>query len=241
MGLFRLYFSFLEEFSLFLQQWSHHVTSIVFAGVVFTGIVAHLLITGHATLGKNGKSKDIACGDKRVWRYIVIFGGPAGMSFGIPYYIVMQILDMSGGFQSYWAGFIYVQFVISILQTLILFGNVIFSERPDETWRFFKSHWKGCGWISALSPMGWWLYLFQQLLPNRLKVWMWGIRDIETTLLFLFNVLASHTIVICLIASGLGQRVIIPIIGPTDQDHKEDEDSSSKDFEWSKKSRYVRD
>jgi hypothetical protein len=231
-----LVFSFREEFLLFLQKWPQHATSIAFSGVVWLSIVTHLFYTGHAKLGKNGKSNDIGCGDIRVYRFLVIFGGPAGLSFGIPYYyaitspifhLVMLKIPFGLGplLQEYWIGFIYIQFATSVAQTIIFLLYALLGKRSKNKWRFFKAHLKGCGWVSALSPIGWIFYLFQQFFSNRTKILMWLPRDAETLVVFVVSL--PQVLLICLVGSLFNQRLIIPIITWIDKDHADDEDSSS--------------
>ncbi len=222
------YFRLLEEFPLFLHDWQLHLPSTAFAGLIWVIIVIHLLITGHATLGSNGDSDDIGCGDSRVWRIFFIFGGPSGLSFGLPYFWLMNILGFTGIVKEYWIGFIYIQFVTSVLQTIIFLLFCLFGQRSVKPFRLFKSHLKGCGWVSGLSPIGWILYWIQQLSPDSIKWLMWLPRDIETLLVFIFTFVASPLLLICLVGSIFNQRLIIPFITWIDQDHKEDEDSSIK-------------
>jgi hypothetical protein len=222
---------FLEGYIHFLLQWSSHVTSIALAFVIWSIIIRRLLKTKHASIGANGLSDDIACGDKRVHRLFVIFGGPAGLSFGIPYFIVLQFLPSGGVLQEiireYWIGFIYLQFITSAIQTVLLLGHSLFGKRPINAWRLFKSHWKGCGYVSAVSPVGWILYAIQQKLSNDSTFIMWRLRDVETTLVFAVNFVSGPLLVICLFASILNGRLIIPWIVWIDEDHEDDEDSRS--------------
>ncbi len=220
------FFSFLEEFLLFLRHWQFHLPSIALASLIWITIVIHLLNTGHATLGSNGKSQDIGCGDSRVWRLFVIFGGPAGLSFGLPYFWLMKLLGITGNVHEYWIGFIYIQFTTSVVQTILFLLFCLFGQRSENVVRLFKSHLKGCGWISALSPIGWILYLIQQFVLNRTKPIFWQLRDIETRFVFAFNIFGSPLIPICLIGSLLNRKWIVPALTKIDQDHKEDEDSS---------------
>lgn len=227
--------SYTEEFILFLQQWPNHLAYISFAGVVWALIVIHLFASGHATLGTNGDSDDIGCGDIRVHRLMVIFGGPAGLSFGLPYYLFMRTIGLTGLVEDYWSGFVYLQFVTSLLQTGTLLLYALFGPRGKKWWKFFKSHLKGCGWVSGLSPLGWILYLLQQLTPNNtIKALFWILRDVETSLVFVFNVLFGYIVAICGLASVLHLRLIVPFIWWIDEDHAKDEDSSPGGFGWSR-------
>ncbi len=221
------FFSFLEEFLLFLQQWYLHISSIAFAGTMWIAIVIHLLTTGHASLGSNGNSQDIGCGDSRVWRLFVIFGGPAGLSFGLPFFWLMNLLGLTGNLREYWTGFIYIQFATSVVQTILFLLYCLFGQRSENAVRLFKSHLKGCGWISALSPFGWILYWIQQFVSNEKKQIFWQLRDIETRFVFTFNIFGTPLIPICIIGSSLNRRWIIPTLTKIDQDFKEDEDSSA--------------
>lgn len=223
------YFSFLEEFYLFLLMWESHISSIAFAAIVWIAIVLHLIITGHATLGSNGDSYDIACGDTRVWRALVIFGGPAGLSFGLPWFWLMQTSGISGGLYEYVTGFVYVQFATSVIQGMLFFLYVAFGPKGVNTVRLFKAHLKGCGWVSGLSPIGWVMYLVQQFLPNSLKTVMWILRDIETFFVFMANLVIGVVPVVCIAGSVLNMRLIIPWISWIDEDHANDEDSDSSD------------
>ncbi len=234
MDLYHSYISFLGDYLFFLQEWSKPINLVFIAidSIITIVIIQRLLKTKHASLGKNGTSNDIACGDKRVHRLFVIFGGPAGLTFGIPYFFVYGFLPEGGIvfeiFKTYWAGFIYVQFIMSIIQTAILLLYCLFGERPDDSWRLFKSHLKGCGYISAVSPIGWIAYAIQQKLPNELTFLMWGLRDIETYLAFGSNLLFGVTPVICFVATIINMRLIIPWISWIDEDHEDDEDSRQK-------------
>lgn len=232
MDLYQSYIIFLEEYLFFLQEWSKPINLVFIAidSIITIVIINRLLKTKHASLGKNGQTNDIGCGDKRVYRDFVIFGGPAGLTFGLPYFFVYGFLPTGGIvfeiFKAYWAGFIYVQFALSIIQTAILLLYCLFGKRPDDSWRLFKSHLKGCGYISAVSPVGWIAYAIQQKLPNELTFLMWRLRDIETLLAFASNLLSGATLVICLVATMIHMRLIIPWISWIDEDHEDDEDSS---------------
>lgn len=221
-----------REFINFLAGWQRHLISIGFAAVVWLGIVIHLLITGHASLGSNGKSDDIGCGDSRVWRLLVIFAGSAGLSFGLPYYWLKNLLELSGWLREYWDGFIYIQFATSVVQTALLILYSAFGPRK-KWWRLLKAHLKGCGWVSALSPVGWIAYVVQQFLPNRAKILIWALRDIETIFVWAKSILFGPLVAICVISSLVGSVThlkpifLIPWITWIDKDHKEDEDSSA--------------
>lgn len=230
------FFLFLEEFLLFLEKWPQYLAYIALASLIWGSIVLHLFYTGHAKLGKKGQSDDFGCGDIRVDRLFVIFGGPSGLTFGLPYFWVMNFLGLEGILRDYWSGFIYLQFLTSVLQSVLFLYLALFGKKPQKGWRLFKSHLKGCGWVSGLSPVGWILYWIQQLLPNQIKWVVWIFRDIETFVLFFTN--APQAIGICLLGSTSG-TITIPFITWIDHDHSEDEDSSNT-TKWSGPSMYTK-
>lgn len=213
---------FLQDFGKFLGDPTRHTVAIAFAGVVWIAIVLHLLFGSepHASVGSNGSSWDIGCGDLRVWRILVIFGGPAGLSFGLPYFWLMNTLGMTGVFREYWIGFIFIQFGTSVLQSILLVAYCILGPRGDKKVRLFKSHLYECGWVTSLSPVLWWTYWVKAfLLPKSLKLLFWPFRDFETLVNFVANVLTGQVIILCILGSAFNRRFIVPMVTWVDQDH----------------------
>lgn len=231
------------DFIEFLSAWSEKVLWILVAFLCWAPIVVNLLLPNrrgvrHATVGSNGPSCDCGCGDSRVHRLFVIFGGSAGLSFGIPHFLILRFLGDLVSFggkafwiSNYWSGFIYLQFILSLIQSAILMVYMLIA--PREKWiRFLKAHLKGCGWITALSPVLWPLYWLQKMLNDKQKWTMIMLRDIETTFVFavsffnkpLWAICAAGTVINSISSRKLS--VLFPILLWIDEDHVDDEDSS---------------
>lgn len=193
---------FWGEYTFFLTQWSANLTYISIAFGIWGAMVVHVFVTRHAALGSRGTSTDYGCPDTRVHKQSGIFGGPAGLTFGIPYFLVMKLLNMEGIVGDYWGGFIYLQFFTSVVQWTLFVFTALFSEKPEKGWRLFKSHKQGCVWISAQSPVGWPFYVVQQMIPEDSAGLVVFIRDLETRILFVLNL--PQVIFACILGSMTG-------------------------------------
>ena len=134
------------EYRLFLTSYQNHLPSILFASLSWLLIVVHLFATGHAEATGNFPNNVIGCGDKRVLKALVIFGGPAAMTFGIPYYLLATMAVENPILREYLLGFVYLGTATSFVQALILLLLVPLKKEGWDQYLviLFKSHLGAC-------------------------------------------------------------------------------------------------
>ncbi len=226
----------------FLLGFNNHWPSIIFAAAMWLLIVFHLVGNKYygfwPNSGKKDDEKNIGCGDMRVYRYYVVFGGPAALSFGFPYWLITQVFVLPPWFNEYLIGFVYVQAVTGLLQLAVIFLGYMasFDDDVEPGIMWFKSHLWGCGWITATGPF-WWLYWLQEFplqqffymarpwwLPFRIggklsNDWIKYVRDVETIFLYLSGISCLAIPIVCAFISFFGLRLVLPVICRVDRNH----------------------
>lgn len=184
----------------------------LFAGVTLVLHLVVLLVTNHATVFPMGMSPATKCGDKREsTRGSTIFGGASAFDFGLAYGLAGMFLPLPGWLAAICIGYANMRFFASLLQTV----NFMYQSAKSvgEGNVTLKSHWKGCGYTTAASPL--WIIFWIQKIPG--MGWVVIIRDIITTVDFVFSLPAMLVFNVWTLATR--RRWTIPQIGPVDSPH----------------------
>lgn len=144
----------------------------------FFPILIHLLATGRAKLSGNARY-GWGCPDTRVDKKEWFFGGPAGMTFGLGWFLMGWLVP---SWRPLFVTYGWFQFVLSLAQWLramsILFRGYY------ETEILFKAHLQGCAYTTAWSPF-WWLYWVGKI--KLFKPLVTELRDMLTRIDCLFS------------------------------------------------------
>lgn len=208
--------AFLGRYGTYLQgSFGDRLPFLGFSALVFVLVVIHLVVTHHAEFTGNMDAEEIGCGDVRVWKALVIFGGPAAFTFGLPYYWMVEQLASRG--QTFWAdyvgGFAVLQFALGVVQLVILFAYAVFmlSKWQVSTVKW-KSHLDGCAWITGTGIL-WPVYVIQQITHWQ---WLARIRDVETIVLFFLGIISLIVPAVCIVESILSLKIVYPWLSDVD-------------------------
>lgn len=119
----------------------------------FLVIIGYLLISGHASIGRNGDSKTSCCGDKRVKRGVTVFGGSSAFTFGIHWGLLAYLIGLDTRPGMLFASYGLLQFILSCIQTVTYLSQLARYRKANIRVEPLKAHLEGCGFTTAWSPL----------------------------------------------------------------------------------------
>lgn len=189
--------------------------TVLLAVIGFVPIILWLFRTRHVSFEASASDHVIGCGDGRVWKKLVIFGGSASFSFGFEYFVLGLLFETLGlpilATLAFAAATL--RFLLSMLNTLLFFVYLLIYR---ETFRHnisVRSHLQGCGWITA-SGLLFWTYWLQKI---TFFSWLVKIRDVETVVCFACSL--PWFVVLNTMSLFIVRRFTIPSIRSVDNPH----------------------
>lgn len=153
-------------------------------------------------------SNDVGCGDGRVYKQYVVFGGASAFSFGLLYTVLSRIT--TGAWSEFFRAYALFQILLSIGQ-FVWFMVQVQNKRP--TWIVgLKSHLNQCGFTTGWSPF-WPIFFLSNV--RFLKPVVATLRDALTVINWVESLPAM--IIITLLTKLLVGQWTVSSIGPVDR------------------------
>jgi len=177
----------------------------------FVVIVAYLLISGHASMGRNGDSKTSCCGDNRVKRGVTGFGGSSAFTIGIHWGLLAYLIGLDTRLGMLFASYALLQFIVSCIQTVTYLFQLAKYRKANIRIEPLKAHLEGCGFTTAWSLM-WPLFWLSKIPKFRGLVLLrdlFTIFDLMVSLPFVIFVLNPLSLIV-------GKKIVKPGISHVD-------------------------